>query len=114
MAGVQNARQCLRARPLPASLVAVMLGQLVVYPEPPPPDLARTLDLGGYRLKAVAAPQSAAAPEPPDGWAGGLVACDTDPEGGWAVCRALRKRGEAPRVLLRRHRAPLQPVEVRG
>ena len=25
---------------------------IVVYPDPPPPDLARTLDLAGYRWKA--------------------------------------------------------------
>ena len=26
---------------------------VAVYPDPPPPDLARTLDLAGYRWKAV-------------------------------------------------------------
>ena len=50
--------------------------QLVVYPEPPPPDLARTLDLGGYRWKAVASADDAAVHEPPAGWAGAIVACD--------------------------------------
>lgn len=65
---------------------------LAVFPEPPPPDLARTLDLGGYHWKAVASADEAARHEPPAGWSGAVVACDVDPEGAWALCRALRKR----------------------
>ena len=65
---------------------------LAVYPEPPPPDLARTLDLGGYRWKAVASADDATRNEPPAGWSGAVVACDADPEGAWALCRTLRKR----------------------
>src|SRR3954471_7529577 len=113
MAGVQNARQCLRARPLPASLVAVMLEQLVVYPEPPPPDLARTLDLGGYRWKAVASAEAAARHEPADGWTGAIVACDTDPEGAWALCRALRKRDAPTRLLVLLSGSQLDQLDLR-
>jgi len=65
---------------------------VVVFPEPPPPDLARTLDLAGYRWKAVSSADDAARAEPPTGWAGAVVACDTDPDAAWAFCRALRKR----------------------
>jgi two-component system, OmpR family, alkaline phosphatase synthesis response regulator PhoP len=87
--------------------------QLVVYPEPPPPDLARTLDLGGYRWKAVASAEDAANHEPPDGWAGAIVACDADPEGAWALCRALRKRDEPTRLLLLLTGAQLSELELR-
>jgi DNA-binding response OmpR family regulator len=87
--------------------------QLVVYPEPPPPDLARTLDLGGYRWKAVASAEDAAGHEPPDGWAGAIVACDVDPEGAWAMCRALRKRDEPTRLLLLLTGAQLNELELR-
>jgi two-component system, OmpR family, alkaline phosphatase synthesis response regulator PhoP len=87
--------------------------QLVVYPEPPPPDLARTLDLGGYRWKAVASAEDAARHEPPDGWAGAIVACDVDPEGAWALCRALRKRDEPTRLLLLLTGAQLSELELR-
>jgi DNA-binding response OmpR family regulator len=87
--------------------------QLVVYPEPPPPDLARTLDLGGYRWKAVASAEDAANHEPPDGWAGAIVACDADPEGAWALCRALRKRDEPTRLLLLLSGAQLSELELR-
>jgi DNA-binding response OmpR family regulator len=65
---------------------------LAVFPEPPPPDLARTLDMAGYRWKAVSSADEAARHEPTEGWAGAVVACDRDPEGAWALCRALRKR----------------------
>jgi DNA-binding response OmpR family regulator len=65
---------------------------VAVFPEPPPPDLARTLDLAGYRWKAVASADEALRSEPATGWAGAVVACDQDPEGAWAFCRALRKR----------------------
>jgi two-component system, OmpR family, alkaline phosphatase synthesis response regulator PhoP len=65
---------------------------VAVFPEPPPPDLARTLDLAGYRWKAVGSADDAARHEPANGWAGAVVACDADPDGGWAFCRSLRKR----------------------
>ena len=87
--------------------------QLVVYPEPPPPDLARTLDLGGYRWKAVASAEDAANHEPPAGWAGAIVACDADPEGAWALCRSLRKRDEPTRLLLLLTGAQLSELELR-
>ena len=75
---------------------------LAVFPDPPPPDLARTLDLGGYRWKAVASADEAARNEPAGGWSGAVVACDADPEGAWALCRALRKRDRlvAPLMVL--------------
>ena len=75
---------------------------LAVFPDPPPPDLARTLDLGGYRWKAVASADEATRNEPAGGWSGAVVACDADPEGAWALCRALRKRDRlvAPLMVL--------------
>ena len=68
---------------------------LVVFPDPPSTDLARTLDMSGYRWKAVASPEEALEHEPTTGWAGAIVACDSDSsssEAAWAFCRALRKR----------------------
>jgi DNA-binding response OmpR family regulator len=73
---------------------------VAVFPEPPPPELARTLDLAGYRWKAVGSADDASRHEPPAGWAGAVVACDTDPEGAWAFCRALRKRDAPVKPLL--------------
>ncbi len=65
---------------------------IVVYPDPPPPDLARTLDLAGYRWKACASAEDAQRHEPVAGWAGAVVSAADDPDGAWAFCRVLRKR----------------------
>jgi len=68
---------------------------VVVFPETPTPELARTLDLAGYRWKGVPSAEDAARHEPTSSWAGAVVSCDADPDGAWAFCRALRKR-DAP------------------
>ncbi len=65
---------------------------LLVFPDPAPPPLAQALDLVGYPWKAVSSPESADCVEPDDGWAGAVVAADADPDGAFALCRALRKR----------------------
>ncbi|MGI9119667.1 MAG: winged helix-turn-helix domain-containing protein [Acidimicrobiales bacterium] len=65
---------------------------LLIYPDPPAPELAQALDLGGYPWKSVTDADGAARMAPDDGWAGGVVAADHDPEGAFALCRALRKR----------------------
>ena len=65
---------------------------LLVFPDPPPPLLAQTLDLAGYSWKAVENPAVAVQAEPRDGWAGAVVIADEDPEGAFGICRALRKR----------------------
>ncbi|MEY2966004.1 MAG: hypothetical protein RLY50_54, partial [Actinomycetota bacterium] len=65
---------------------------IVVWPGSPAPDLARTLDLGGHRWKAVSGADEAARIEPQGGWMGAIIACDDDPEGAWAFARAIRKR----------------------
>jgi DNA-binding response OmpR family regulator len=75
---------------------------VAVFPDPPPPELARTLDLAGYRWKAVSSVDDAARNEPPTGWTGAIIACDADPEAAWAFARALRKRDTpvAPLIVL--------------
>ena len=74
---------------------------LAVFPESPAPDLVRTLDLAGYRWKAVAGADEVIRNEPAAGWAGAIVSTDADPDGAWALCRALRKRDQpVPPLLL--------------
>jgi DNA-binding response OmpR family regulator len=72
---------------------------ILVFPDPPPPLLAQTLDLAGQRWKAVANPSIATQSEPVSGWGGAVVCADDDPEGAFAVCRAVRRRDE-----------PLEPI----
>jgi DNA-binding response OmpR family regulator len=67
------------------------LEPILLYPDPPPPEVVQALDLSGYPWKAVASAEHAAEMEPEDGWAGAVVSADADLEGTFALCRALRK-----------------------
>jgi DNA-binding response OmpR family regulator len=64
---------------------------LAVYASTVTPELARTLDLGGYRWKSVAGAGEAAEHEPAEGWAGVIVDASTDSVSAWAFVRAFRK-----------------------
>jgi DNA-binding response OmpR family regulator len=72
--------------PVPADLIAV-------YATTVSPELARTLDLGGYRWKWVSSAAEAAEHEPSAGWAGVIVDASDDSASAWAFIRALRKNG---------------------
>jgi DNA-binding response OmpR family regulator len=65
---------------------------LLLFPDPAAPSLAQALDLSGYPWKAAGSAEAAERLEPDDGWAGAIVCADTDPDGAFALCRALRKR----------------------
>jgi DNA-binding response OmpR family regulator len=65
---------------------------LLVHPDPPPPELAQALDLGGYAWKAVADETAASRLEPGAGWGGAVVLVDGDAETAFGLARALRKR----------------------
>lgn len=65
---------------------------LLVFPEPPPPALAQSLALGSYAWKGVASVDDIERLEPEDGWSGGVVCADGQPDAAFALCRALRKR----------------------
>ena len=71
------------------------MNPLLVFPNPPPPELAQCLDLGAWTWKAVDDPDRAIADEPAEGWAGAVVSADSDPEGAIRLCRRLRQ-GEMP------------------
>ncbi len=65
---------------------------LAVFGDPVSPELARTLDLAGYRWKAVASAEEASEHEPGTGWAGAIIDCATDAAGAWGFARTIRKR----------------------
>ncbi|MFN0089308.1 MAG: winged-helix domain-containing protein [Acidimicrobiales bacterium] len=73
---------------------------LLLWPDPPAPELVQTLELAGYAWKAVRDERSPSA-DPDASWAGALVAADADPEGAFAFIRAIRKRD-----------IPIEPVLV--
>lgn len=68
---------------------------LLVYPDPPPPELAKCLDLAGLAWKAAAGEVEARAAEPDAGWGGGVVVVGDDSEGAFNLARGLR-RGDNP------------------
>ncbi|MEX2625304.1 MAG: response regulator transcription factor [Ilumatobacteraceae bacterium] len=76
------------------------LGLLAVFGEPVPPEMARTLDMAGYRWKSIGSAAEASEHEPGTGWAGAIVDCSADPDGGWAFVRSVRKRDTADLPLL--------------
>jgi DNA-binding response OmpR family regulator len=65
---------------------------LLVYPETVPPALSQGLDVGGYPWVSVARPDDVEDLQPDDGWSGAVVCADVEPDGAFAMCRALRKR----------------------
>ena len=66
---------------------------LLVHPDPPPPELAQALDLGGYRWKAAADESAASRLEPEgDGWGGAVLVVGDEAETAFALARSLRKR----------------------
>jgi DNA-binding response OmpR family regulator len=64
---------------------------LLVHPDPPPPELARLLDLGGHTWKPVADERAAVSQTPDDGWGGAIVVIGEQSDAAWALCRAIRK-----------------------
>ncbi len=73
---------------------------VLVFPDPPPPELAQTLDLSGWPWKAVADEHVARRVEPDAGWAGAIICADRHPENAFALCRALRKTDKPLEPLL--------------
>ncbi len=65
---------------------------LLVFPDPPPPEVAQCLDLAGLPWKGVGTAALVDRDEPDDGWGGAVIVADRDPEGAFAVCRAARRR----------------------
>ena len=97
---LQGVRHPVRDRALPRyALRDVLVGSvtdiLLVFPDPPAPLLAQTLDLAGHRWKSVSNAALAMQHEPADGWSGAIVCADDDPEGAFSMCRSLRK-GDSP------------------
>jgi DNA-binding response OmpR family regulator len=94
--------------------VSSIILPILVFPDPPPPQLVQMLDLGGYPWKAVGNAAEAANTIPGEGWSGAIVCADADPEGAFTVCRTLRK-GDSPieSVLLLVSGGQLAELELR-
>jgi len=97
-----------------AAETAATTEPVLVFPDPAPADLVQTLDLSGFAWKAVADEVGATRHEPAGGWGGAVICADTDPEGAFALCRALRRRDTpVSPVLLLLSGAQLGELELR-
>ncbi len=65
---------------------------LLVFPGPPSSAVSQALGLASYSWKAVSSLAEAEETEPDDGWSGGVICADEQPDAAFALCRALRKR----------------------
>ena len=70
-------------------------GLIAVYATAVAPELARSLDLGGFSWKGVSSADEAAENEPSNGWFGVIIDCSGDSEGAWAFARSVRKSDNA-------------------
>jgi len=87
--------------------------ELLVFPDPPPPLLAQTLDLAGYRWKAFGNPAEATKQEPSTGWDGAVLFAGEDAEGAFVMSRALRKQGLGGPVIVLVTGAQIAELELR-
>ncbi|MCH7788528.1 MAG: response regulator transcription factor [Acidobacteria bacterium] len=88
---------------------------LLVFPNPPPPELAQTLDLGGWVWKAASTIIEVDALEPEGGWGGAIIVAELEEDQGFAICRHLRKVDQTLEpVLLLISGAQLAGLEHRG
>ena len=68
------------------------MSSLLVFPDPPPPELAQSLDLAGFSWKSVANSSVAETYETDYEWNGAVIVADEDPNSAFALARSLRKR----------------------
>ena len=65
---------------------------LLLFPDHPSSAVSQALGLASYSGKAVCSLAEVEATEPDDGWSGGVICADEQPDAAFALCRALRKR----------------------
>ena len=85
---------------------------LAVFPAAPSPELARTLDLAGFRWKGIDGADDLTANE----WSGVVVAIESDAsvEAGWSLCRSVRARSAELPVLVLVGGAQLGELDTHG
>ena len=76
------------------------MSPLLVYPDPPPPELAQSLDLAGFSWKAVGNSAIADEQSKDQVWAGAVIVADEDPNDAFAFARFLRKKSKPQQGIL--------------
>ena len=76
------------------------MSPLLVYPDPPPPELAQSLDLAGFSWKAVANSAIADEQSMDQDWAGAVIVADEEPNDAFAFARSLRNKSKPQQGIL--------------
>ena len=76
------------------------MSPLLVYPDPPPPELAQSLDLAGFSWKAVANSAIVDEQSIDQEWGGAVIVADEDPNDAFAFARFLRKKSKPQQGIL--------------
>lgn len=69
-----------------------MQEQFLLFPDPAPPDVVRSLDMADYGWIAVSSRDEVTAKEPAGGWTGAIICADAEPDRAWSLCHELRKQ----------------------
>ncbi|MEG3585676.1 MAG: response regulator transcription factor [Actinomycetota bacterium] len=90
------------------------MSSLLVFPDPPPPELAQSLDLAGFSWKAVGNSSVAEAYAADHEWNGAVIVADEDPNSAFSLARSLRKRDNPIQgILLLLNATQLGQLELR-
>ena len=90
------------------------MSPLLVYPDPPPPELAQSLDLAGFSWKAVANSLIADEQSLDHEWSGAVIVADENPNDAFAFARSLRKKSKPQQgILLLLNATQLGQLELR-
>ena len=93
----------------------MVMEPILVFPDPVPPELARSLDLGGWAWKGVTDVDTARRDEPTDGWAGAIIVADTDEDAAFRMCRSIRSGDvNVEHVMLLLNGGQLASLELRN
>ena len=87
------------------------MAPILVFPDPPPPELAQSLDMAGYAWKGVANALVAEEYEIEEGWGGAVIVADKDPETAFSLARALKKRSNPLHSIFTDFNIPLRHLQ---
>lgn len=90
------------------------MAPILLFPDPPPPELIQSLDMAGYAWKAVANAVAAEEFEIDGGWGGAILVADQEPDSAFSLARALKKRSEPiQNILILINGGQLNQLELR-
>ena len=90
------------------------MAPILLFPDPPPPELIQSLDMAGYAWKAVANAVAAEEYEIHDEWGGAILVADKDPDAAFSLARALKKRSDPiSNILILINGGQLSQLELR-